>query len=86
MEAFKITEKLRKLGFKVFSHFSGNMSKRMKKAHSQNLKAAVLVGPEEIESQIFKVKDFRSGEQMDVAEKDLEKALKTLLSDTNSKK
>lgn len=63
MEAFLISEKLRKEGISVFTHFSGNLSKRMKKAHSQGVRFALIVGPDELESGEFQLKNLSTGEQ-----------------------
>ncbi len=79
MDAFALTEDLRKSGFKLFSHFSGNLSKRMKKANSQNLKAAILLGPDEFKQGKCQLKVFATGEQSEVSLKDLKVTLSKLI-------
>lgn len=79
MEAFILSEQLRKEGFSVFTHFSGNLSKRMKKANSQSVRFTLALGPDEIKSGNYKVKDLASGEQFEVSAKDLASRLKASL-------
>lgn len=79
MEAFVLSEQLRRDGFSVFTHFSGNLSKRMKKANSQGVRFALVLGPDEVKSGTYKVKDLTSGEQFEVTAKDLASRLKSLL-------
>ena len=84
MDAFLIGENLRKQGFSVFTHFSGNLSKRMKKASSQNVRFVLMLGPDELKSRNFKLKNLSSGEQFDVSETELAQKLKNLLRVPNS--
>lgn len=62
-DAFKIAHDLRATGLYCEIGFSGNMSKRMKKAASQNCWAAILIGPDELTKGEVTVKLMDSGEQ-----------------------
>jgi len=62
-QAFKLAYDLRAQGIYCEISYSGNMSKRMKKAATQNAWAAVLIGPDEIARGEVTVKLMDSGEQ-----------------------
>lgn len=79
MDAFIITENLRKEGFSVFTQFSGNLSKRMKKANAQKVRFAIILGPDELKTKKFQVKDLVSGEQFEISEQDLSSRLRSIL-------
>lgn len=79
MDAFVITENLRKNGFSVFTQFSGNLSKRMKKANAQGVRFAIILGPDELKTKNFQVKDLVSGEQFEIKEQDLSSRLRSML-------
>jgi histidyl-tRNA synthetase len=70
-QAFQLAYSLRSSGLSVEIGFSGNMSKRMKRASNQGAWAAVFVGPEELSKGEVQVKLLDSGEQKTVAIKDL---------------
>jgi histidyl-tRNA synthetase len=57
---------LRKEGIYIELGYSGNVKKRMKKANNMNAKAAIIFGDDEIAQKIAKVKDFDSGEEVDI--------------------
>jgi histidyl-tRNA synthetase len=65
-EAFKIAQGLREKGFACEVHYSGNVSKRMKKAVGQNCQSAVLLGPDEFARGECAIKNLDSGEQKTV--------------------
>lgn len=74
-EAFRLAYELRAQGLTCEVHFSGNMSKRMKKAVAQNCFAAVILGPDEMQRGEASVKFLDSGEQKTVALNQLLSAL-----------
>ncbi len=75
-EAFKMAYDLRGKGIAAEVHFSGNMSKRMKKAVNQNCFAAVILGPDELVKGEVSLKFLDSGEQKSVRISDLADQLK----------
>jgi len=62
-QAFELCYKLRVQGFSCEVGFSGNLSKRMKRASAQNCRAAVVLGPDEMARGEVMLKDLDSGEQ-----------------------
>ena len=62
---------LRQNGFIVDMAYSGNMGKRMKKANKINACAAVIMGSDEFAKGVVTVRDLDSGDQSEVALKDL---------------
>ncbi len=64
--ALALTQRLRRAGFAVDMGYSGNMSKRMKRANKLNASAAVLLGEDELARDAATVRDMDSGEQMEV--------------------
>ncbi|MDA0781669.1 MAG: histidine--tRNA ligase [Rickettsiales bacterium] len=58
---------LRKEGIYIELGYSGNVKKRMKRANGMNAKAAVIFGDDEIKNKVAKVKDFDSGEEVDIS-------------------
>lgn len=77
-KAFQIAYQLRAAGFQTDIGFSGNMSKRMKRAADRGSWAAVLVGPDELSNGEITLKAMDSGEQKNVRLIDLEKSLKAI--------
>lgn len=65
--AMVIAEQLRRDGYRVDLSFSGNVSKRMKRANRVNAAVAVIVGDEELARGSATVRNLDSGEQEDVA-------------------
>ncbi len=61
--AFKLAYDLRTQGLACEVHFSGNLSKRMKKAVSQKCIAAILLGPDELARNEATLKWLDSGQQ-----------------------
>ncbi len=72
----ELTHTLRREGLCVESFFSGNMSKRMKKAHTRGVKWVVVVGPDEHSRGHVMLKDLDTGAQSEVALKNLMLKLK----------
>ena len=62
---------LRQNGFIVDMAYSGNMGKRMKKANKINACAAVIMGSDEFAKGVVTVRDLDSGDQSEVALKEL---------------
>lgn len=79
LEAFQMSQRLRGAGFKVFTHFSGNLSKRLKKAGQHNVKLALVLGPDEIQSKSYTIKVLDQKEQITLKDAELEKGLKAQL-------
>jgi histidyl-tRNA synthetase len=74
---------LRNTGFSVDLAYSGNMSKRMKKANAAGAFAAVIIGPDEVAKGVFGLKNLVTGEQTTVTKEDLVKSLIDLVKKTN---
>jgi histidyl-tRNA synthetase len=62
-KTFQLAMALRHQGFIVDYLYSGNPGKRMKRANKVNAPVALLLGEEELHSQMITVKDLASGEQ-----------------------
>jgi len=78
-DAFVIANRLRNEGFVAEVDFSGNMSKRMKKANQRGAFAAVIIGPDEVKAGTCMLKNLGDGSQASVAISDLPLHLKTVL-------
>ena len=76
--AFKMAFDLRRAGFVTEIAYSGNLSKRMKRAAGQNAWAAILLGPDEITRGQVQVKLMDRGEQVLVELSELAEKLKAL--------
>ncbi len=76
LEALKLAHLLREQGFVVESTYSGNLQKRLKRANRLKARAALLLGPEEVQKSQVTVKDLDTGEQKTLAQQDLAQALK----------
>jgi len=74
-EVFKIAERLRAAGFRIELGYSGNMSRRMKRANRVNACAAVIVGDDELARGTATVRNMESGSQDEVALASLEEHL-----------
>ncbi len=61
--ALTLTQRLRRAGFAVELGFSGNLSKRMRRANKISARAAVLLGEDELAQNAATVRDLESGEQ-----------------------
>jgi len=59
--------RLRHAGFAVNLGFSGNLKKRLSRAHKANAVAAVLIGEEELAKGAATVRDMETGKQTEVA-------------------
>lgn len=77
-KAHQLANQLREHGFVADIGFSGNLSKRMKRAANSNSWAAILVGPDELQRGEVMLKAMDSGEQKTVKLADLEKELSSL--------
>ncbi len=65
--ARRLTQRLRHDGLAVDLGFSGNLSKRMKRANKLKAATAVILGEDELAQKVATVRDLDSGEQMRVA-------------------
>lgn len=74
-EIFKIAERLRAAGFRIELGYSGNLSRRMKRANRVNASAAVIVGEDELTRGAATVRNMESGSQDEVALASLEEHL-----------
>ena len=61
--ALGLTQNLRRAGYPVDLGFSGNTSKRMKRANKLSARAAILLGEDELAQNAATVRDLESGEQ-----------------------
>jgi histidyl-tRNA synthetase len=77
-QAFKLAYELRAAGLTCEVAYSGNMSKRMKKASTQNAWAALVIGPDELARGEVSVKLMDSGEQKVLKTQNLAVALAAL--------
>jgi histidyl-tRNA synthetase len=66
MLALTIAETLRGSGFAVDLGYSGNLSRRMRRANRVNARAAVLIGDDEVARNVVTLRDLDSGEQVEV--------------------
>jgi histidyl-tRNA synthetase len=64
--ALTIAETLRSQGFPVDLGYSGNLSRRMRRANRVNARAAVLIGDDEAARNVVTLRDLDSGEQVEV--------------------
>ena len=64
--ALTLAETLRGAGFVVDLGYSGNLSRRMRRANRINARAAVLLGEDEVARNVVTLRDLDSGEQEDV--------------------
>ncbi|HTZ37201.1 MAG TPA: histidine--tRNA ligase [Stellaceae bacterium] len=64
--ALAIAETLRGAGFAVDLGYSGNLSRRMRRANRLNARAAVLLGDDEAARNVVTLRDLDSGEQREV--------------------
>ena len=62
-KALMLSQELRNLDFCVELGYSGNLSKRMKKANKVNARFAIIFGEEEMKDNKLSVRDFDSGDQ-----------------------
>lgn len=64
--ALTIAETLRGAGFPIDLGYSGNLSRRMRRANRVNARAAVLIGDDEVARKVVTLRDLDSGEQVEV--------------------
>ncbi len=67
MPALKLSEELRRAGYRVDLGHSGNLSKRMKRANKINAAAALIIGEDELARGAATLRDLDSGEQEEAA-------------------
>jgi histidyl-tRNA synthetase len=65
--ALKLSEELRRAGFRVDVGDSGNLRKRMRRANKVNAVAAILMGEDELAQGVVTVRDMESGDQESTA-------------------
>ena len=65
-DALDLTNRLRRKGFSIELGYSGNLSKRLKRANKVNARVVVLLGEDEISRNVGLVRDMDSGEQVEV--------------------
>lgn len=61
-----MAETLRREGFAVDLGYSGNLSRRMRRANRINARAAVLIGDDEVARDVVTLRDLDSGDQAEV--------------------
>ena len=74
-EAINLTDQLRRKGFNIELGYSGNLSKRMKRANKANSCAVIILGADEFLRNKSLVRDMDSGEQIEVSLEHLDKYL-----------
>lgn len=74
--AFEIAIQLRDHGITVDLEYSGNMSKRLKKAQKNNAAYALMFGEDELKSQLYSLKELDSGHQQTLKMDDIIRLLK----------
>jgi len=73
--SFTLTENLRRIGYRVDIGYSGNLSRRMKRANRLNAVAIVILGDKELARQMATVRHMDTGEQEEVLLASLPKVL-----------
>lgn len=73
--ALALAHRLRRAGFTVDLGYSGNLTKRLKRANKLKARAAVLLGEDELSRQVATVRDMETGEQTEVELASLENHL-----------
>jgi histidyl-tRNA synthetase len=61
-----LAEKIRSEGFAVDLGYSGNLSRRMRRANRLNARAALLIGDDELAQRVMTLRDLDSGDQAQV--------------------
>jgi histidyl-tRNA synthetase len=64
---FALTETLRRAGYRVDMGYSGNLSRRMKRANRLNAAATIILGDEELTRAVATVRHMDTGEQEEVS-------------------
>ena len=59
----RLTDELRRAGFRIDLGFRGRMKQRMKRANNVNARAAVIIGDDELAQDAVMLRDLDSGEQ-----------------------
>ncbi|MFT6385881.1 MAG: histidyl-tRNA synthetase [Rickettsiales bacterium] len=77
IEATKLAFRLREKGMYAEITFGGNMKKQMKKATLANSKFVVIIGEDEVKNKELTVKNFDTGSEEKVANKNIIKYLKS---------
>ncbi len=66
-EAFRVTQRLRLAGIAADIGFSGNLSRRMKRANRMGAAYAVILGSDELARDAATLRDMETGAQEEVA-------------------
>jgi histidyl-tRNA synthetase len=77
-----LTQELRKAGFTVDLGYSGNASKRMKRANKLGARVALVLGDDELARDAVSLRDLDTGEQVEVPRAELGTRLAVLISKT----
>jgi histidyl-tRNA synthetase len=70
-KAMTLAHELRRAGFTVDQAYSGNLSRRMKRANKIAARAAVILGDDELARGSAAVRDLDTGEQIEVPQAQL---------------
>lgn len=73
--ALTLTNRLRRSGYTVDLGYSGNLSRRMKRANKLNARAAILIGEDELARNAGTIRDMDSGDQNEVSFDQMDSAL-----------
>jgi histidyl-tRNA synthetase len=74
-KAHQLAESLRGAGYAVDVGYSGNLSRRMKRADKMRASAALILGEDEMERGVAQVRNMKTGEQSEIALDDLTNGL-----------
>ncbi|MBN8541547.1 MAG: histidine--tRNA ligase [Deltaproteobacteria bacterium] len=82
--AMTLSEELRSAGFKVELGYSGNMTKRLKRADKVGAKLAIILGTDELAKGAVSIKNLKTGAQSEAELANLNAVLKLKLSELYS--
>ena len=79
LEALSLTQTLRREGFLTDLGYSGNVTKRLKRANKDKARVALVLGDEELSRGVVVLRDLDAGSQAEISRDGIIAALKTIL-------
>ena len=79
LEALSLTQMLRRAGFVADLGYSGNVTKRLKRANKDKARVALVLGEEELARGVVVLRDLDAGSQSEIPRGGIVAALKTIL-------
>ena len=76
--ALKVLHELRAQGFHIDMIYTGNLNKRMKKAHKNGACGAIIIGQEEVKQKSVQLKNFSTGNQQSITLSQLNQGIREL--------